>query len=244
VANQSVLGDDPHNLRPDQVLYILPVDGTYHRWSAGDELEGVAEFYGVSVDAIIRFPGNHLMASGDADSAPQHIEPGTWLIIPGGRRQFVSWSAPYIPRDNPSVANILGSGACKEIPDGLVGSGVFIWPAAHHFLAGFDYHPEVNHAAIDLDGQEGDAVFAVDSGVVVFAGWNNWGLGMMVVINHGNGWQTLYAHLSAILVQCGQSVSQGDLIGTIGSSGNALRPQLHFEMMFEGARVNPWLYLP
>lgn len=243
-ANQNLLGDDPHNLRPGQVLIILPVDGTYHRWSAGDELAGVAEFFGVSPETILNFPGNHLLNAETSESPTLNIEAGTWLIIPGGRRPFVSWSAPYIPLDNPSIANILGPGACKEIDESFVGGGMFVWPAEHHFLAGLDYHPEVNHPAIDIDGEEGDAVFAVDGGVVVYAGWNNWGFGLMVVINHGNGWQTLYAHLGSVLVQCGQIVHQGDLLGSIGASGNVLRPQLHFEMMFNGQHVNPWSYLP
>ena len=74
---------------------------------------------------------------------------------------------------------------------------------------------------IDIDGEEGDAVYAADSGVVVYAGWNDWGYGNMVVVNHGNGWQTLYAHLSSYFVNCGVSVLQGGLIGAIGSTGSA-----------------------
>ena len=80
--------------------------------------------------------------------------------------------------------------------------------------------------------------------VVVYAGWNNWGYGNMVVINHGNGWQTLYAHLSAIYVSCGQSVWQTNIIGAIGTTGNSSGPHLHFEMMYNGAKVNPHNYLP
>ena len=80
--------------------------------------------------------------------------------------------------------------------------------------------------------------------MVVYAGWNNWGYGDVVVINHGNGWQTLYAHLSTYYVACGQSVTQGAVIAAVGSTGNAAGSHLHFEMMFEGERVNPDDYLP
>ena len=59
-SNQQVLGDNPHSLRPDQELNILPVDGAYHRWSAGDGLNGVAKFFGVTPEAIINFPANQL----------------------------------------------------------------------------------------------------------------------------------------------------------------------------------------
>jgi murein DD-endopeptidase MepM/ murein hydrolase activator NlpD len=243
-GNQFVLGDNPHNLRPDQVLNILPVDGTYHRWSAGDGLNGVAKFFGVSPEDIVMYPGNHLDPAQIGDYSHPNIEPGTWLIIPGGKREFVSWSAPSIPRDNPAVAKVLGPGACESVVQGSVGSGAFIWPASHQFLSGFDFAPEANHRGIDIDGDLGDAIYAADAGVVVYAGWNNWGYGNVVVINHGNGWQSLYAHMSAYNVGCGTSVAQGTMIGAFGSTGNSTGPHLHFELMYEGGKVNPWDYLP
>jgi murein DD-endopeptidase MepM/ murein hydrolase activator NlpD len=243
-ANQAVLGDNPHSLRPGQELNILPIDGTYHRWSAGDGLNGVAKFFQVNPEDIVNYPGNDLDLTAIGDFAHPSIEPGTWLIIPGGRREFVSWSAPVIPREKPEVANVLGPGACTSVANGAVGSSAFTWPANHHYLSGFDYAPDANHPAIDIDGETGDPVYAADSGVVVYAGWNNWGYGNMVVINHGNGWQTLYAHLNAYNVACGQSVSQGDVLGAIGATGNATGSHLHFEMMYNGVKVNPHSYLP
>ncbi|MCS6908596.1 MAG: M23 family metallopeptidase [Anaerolineales bacterium] len=243
-ANQYTLGDNPHNLRPGQELNILPVDGTYYRWSAGDGLNRVAAFFGVKPEDIINFPGNGLDPNTIGDYANPNIEPGTWLVIPGGRREFVSWSAPEIPRNRPEVAQVLGPGACKGEIGGAVGVGVFIWPTNRHFLSGFDYSPSTNHFGIDIDGETGDAVYAADSGVVVYAGWNNWGYGNVIVINHGNGWQTLYAHLSAINVTCGQSVYQGSIIGAVGSTGNSTGSHLHFEMMYNGTKVNPWDFLP
>jgi len=243
-GNQFVLGDNPHNLRPGQELNILPEDGTYYQWQAGDGLNGVSKFFGVTPDVIINYPGNHLNPDEIGDYAHPNIEPGTWLIVPGGRREFVSWSAPVIPRDNPGVAKVLGPGACGSVVDGAVGIGAFIWPSNSQFLSGFDYSPSANHFGIDIDGNTGDAVYAADNGVVVYAGWNNWGYGNVVVINHGNGWQTLYAHLSAYNVGCGQSAYQGTVIGAIGSTGNSTGSHLHFEMMYNGTKVNPKDYLP
>jgi murein DD-endopeptidase MepM/ murein hydrolase activator NlpD len=242
-ANQQVLADNPHSLRPGQVLNILPVDGAYHRWSAGDGLNGVARFFGVTPEVIVNFPGNHLDPATIGDWSNPNIEAGTWLVIPGGQREFVSWSAPVIPLDNPGVAKVLGPGACESVTAGVAGAGVFTWPANSHYLSGFDYDVSANHPAIDIDGNEGDPVFAADSGVVVYAGWNNWGYGNVVVINHGNGWQTLYAHLSAYYVSCGQGVFQGNTIGTIGSTGNATGSHLHYEMMYNGVKVNPHDYV-
>jgi len=243
-GNQFVLGDNPHNLRPEQELNILPVNGTYYKWQAGDGLNGVSDFFGVSAEEIIEYPGNSLDPAAIGDYAHPNIEPGTWLIIPNGTREFVTWSAPEIPRDNPSVAKVLGPGACSSVADGAVGAGVFIWPANNHFLSGFDYSPSTNHSGIDIDGETGDPVYAADNGVVVYSGWNNWGYGNVVVINHGNGWQTLYAHLNAYNVSCGQSVWQGSVIGAIGNTGNSSGSHLHYEMMYNGTKVNPWDYLP
>jgi murein DD-endopeptidase MepM/ murein hydrolase activator NlpD len=243
-GNQFVLGDNPHNLKPGQELKILPVDGALHRWSAGDGLNGVAKFFNVDPETIVEWPGNNLDPTALGDFADPNIDPGTWLIIPDGKREFVSWSAPAIPRDDPSVAKVLGDGACGSAVSGAIGAGVFIWPANHHFLSGFDYAPNANHSGIDIDGDAGDPVYASDNGVVVFAGWNNWGYGNVVVVNHGNGWQTLYAHLSAINVVCGQSVYQTNLLGAIGNTGNSAGAHLHFEMMYNGTKVNPHDYLP
>jgi murein DD-endopeptidase MepM/ murein hydrolase activator NlpD len=127
---------------------------------------------------------------------------------------------------------------------GAIGSGTFVWPSDHHYLSGFDFNPDANHPAIDIAGDLGKPAYASDSGVIVYAGWNNWGYGNVIVINHGNGWQTLYAHLSQIDVSCGQSVIQGGVIGLIGSTGNSTGPHLHFEMMYNGVKVNPHDYLP
>jgi murein DD-endopeptidase MepM/ murein hydrolase activator NlpD len=243
-GNQYILGDNPHNLRPGQELNILPLDGTYYRWQAGDGLNGVAKFFGVQPEDIVNFPGNQLNPDAIGDYASPNIAAGTWLVIPGGHREFVSWSAPAIPRSDTKVASVLGPGACSGAVDGPIGVAVFIWPSNHHYLSGYNYSPATNHFGIDIDGDLGDAVYAVDNGVVVYAGWNNWGYGNMVVINHGDGWQTLYAHLSAYNVYCGEGVWQGTVIGAIGSTGNSSGPHLHFEMMYNGTKVNPWDYLP
>jgi murein DD-endopeptidase MepM/ murein hydrolase activator NlpD len=243
-ANLYVLGDNPHNLSPGQVLNILPVDGVYYRWSAGDGLNGVAKFFGVSPDDIVDFPGNHLTRQSVGDYSHPNIPVGTWLIIPNGRREFISWSAPQIPRSNPAVARLFGPGYCGKVAYGVNGTGSFVWPTVEHWISGYDYSPAANHPAIDIAGQLGNAVYAADSGVVVYAGWNDWGYGNVIVIDHGNGWQTLYAHLSQVRVGCGQSVNQGELIGNVGSTGNSSGPHLHFEMMLNGTKQNPHAYLP
>lgn len=240
-GNYDVLQDDPHRLKPGQQLNIAPVDGTLYTWHDGDGLRGVANFFGVQPEDIVQCPGNNLDPG--VDPAEVDLEAGTLLIVPGGSRQLVTWSAPRITRSNPAVAKILGAGACGTIADGAVGTGTFIWPAPSTSLSGYDYSSI--HPAIDIAGDTGHAIFASDSGVVVYSGWNDWGYGYVVVLDHGNGWQTLYAHLSAINVGCGQSVAQGAVIAAMGSTGNSSGPHLHFEMMHDDyGKVNPRNFLP
>ncbi len=243
-GNYYTLADDPHSLSPDQTLNILPVDGVYYEWHAGDGLNGVSEFYGSTAEDIINFPANHLSADSVGDWSNPNIAPGTWIVIPGGSREFVTWSAPRITRDNPAVAKIFGPGACGTVMDGPVGNGYFLWPSTERWLSGYDYSPETNHFGIDIAGNEGNAVFASDNGVVVYAGWNDWGYGNVVVIDHGNGWQTLYAHLSAYNVQCGSYAYQGDVIGAVGTTGKSSGPHLHFEMRSDTyGKANPHNFL-
>ena len=246
-GNYFSLRDDPHNLTPGQELNILPVNGTYYEWNAGDGLNGVAVYFGVEPGTIVNFPANHLDPQNIGDYVSPNIEPGTWLVIPGGKREFVtSWSAPIgVTRDNPAIAHYLGAGACGPISGGLIGFGTFIWPTDNHYLSGNDYSPESNHRGIDLSGNEGDPIYASDSGVIVYAGWNDYGYGNMIIIDHGRDWQTLYAHLSVINVSCGQSVSQGEIIAAMGSTGRSTGSHLHFEIMHtQYGKVNPWNLLP
>ena len=243
-GNYEILLDDPHSLRAGQELNILPVNGVYWQWLGGLSFGAWAEFYGVTAADIIEYPGNNIDAKlvGDYENANIPVE--TWLIIPNGERDFVSWSAPLgVTRENPASARVLGAGACDPVSGGAVGDGYYVYPTNKHYLSGFDYSTKTNHLGIDLAGNEGEGVYAADAGVIVYAGWNDYGYGNMIMIDHGNGFQSLYAHLSALNVGCGQSVGQGEGIGAVGSTGRSSGPHLHFELM-AGMKVNPWDYLP
>ncbi len=191
-GNYYVLLDSPHSLKAGQILNILPVDGTYHEWQQGEGLNGVAKYYGVTPEDVINYPSNGLDAATIGDYANPNIPPGTWLIVPNGTREFVSWSAPLgVTRENPASARVLGEGACGPVSGGAVGFGTFIWPSNKHTLSGFDYSPSTNHWGIDISGNTGEGVYATDAGVVVYAGWNNYGYGNMIMIDHGSGFQYL-----------------------------------------------------
>jgi murein DD-endopeptidase MepM/ murein hydrolase activator NlpD len=244
-GNYNILLDDPHSLKPGQELSILPEDGVYWQWTAENKggLPAFAKYFGAKAEDIVSSPANNLDPSTVGDLNNPNIPDGTWLFIPGGSRELISWSAPLgVTRQNPASARVLGAGACGSISGGAIGYGTFIWPSKNHFLSGFDYS-DIHHA-IDISGNLGEAVWASDAGVVVYAGWNDYGYGNMIMIDHGNGFQTLYAHLSAFNVSCGQSVGQGDVIGAIGSTGHSSGPHLHFEIRSLSSFVNPHDMLP
>jgi murein DD-endopeptidase MepM/ murein hydrolase activator NlpD len=244
-GNFAVLADDPERLTPGQQLNILPVDGVLYQWRTGDGLNGVAKFFGVSTDDIIDWPGNHLDRAALGDLTAPSIPDKTMLVVPGGTRDFTSWSAPRVVRTDPTAGKGIGSGACGEAATGLTGTETYIWPTTEHDVSGYNYSPETNHPAVDIGGDLNTPVFVVDNGVVVYAGWSDLGYGNMIMIDHGNGWQSLYAHLSSVGVACGQSVYQGAQIGLVGSTGNSSGPHLHFELRSDKlGKVNPLVYLP
>jgi LysM repeat protein len=236
-GNYDTLNDDPDMVQPGLDLSILPVDGVLYKWQAGDTLDAVAAKFEIDPHEIVDWPGNHI------DPADPVIQAGTQLVIPGGKREFRQWLIPIIARGNAGVGAAFGSGGCRgDFSGGAYGSGAFIWPSANHYLSGNDYWS--GHLAIDIALSLGDLVWASDSGVVVYAGWSGGGYGNMVMIDHGNGYQTLYAHLSGVTVQCGQSVGKGSTIGYGGSTGNSTGPHLHFEVRSNGGFINPWYVLP
>ena len=238
-GNYANLADSPDNLAVGQVLNILPVDGTYYQWKGTESLTTVASFFGVDPDSIINFPGNHLDPDTIGDLSHPNITAGTWLVVPGGTRQFTSWTAPaQLVREDPSI-RVWGPGVCAGITTVQKGYGTFVFPTVEHWLSGTDYRPELAHYGVDFAGSLGNAIYAVDAGTVVYAGWNDWGYGNMIILDHGNGWQSLYGHLSQINVSCGQSVGQGDIIGLMGSTGHSTGPHLHFELSYNGTYINP-----
>ncbi len=241
-GNFDTLADNPHTLQPGQELNILPVNGTYHEWRDGENLNKVADYYGVDPLDIIQYPGNQIDIY-DFDLDNPSFEAGQMLIVPGGTRELVDYGPPAITRDNPAIAATYGPGHCGTIYTGSVGVGVFLWPTTERWISGYDYNPGANHPAIDIAGSIENPVWASDNGVVVYAGWSNYGYGNLIVIDHGNGWQTLYAHLNSINVGCGQSVNQGQRIGGLGTTGNSSGAHLHFEMIYVGNKVNPWNFL-
>lgn len=132
---------------------------------------------------------------------------------------------------------------------GIVGNGGWAWPTAGGVASGFGprLHPILGyyrmHSGLDIGGAQGQAIWAATDGVVSLAGWNG-GYGNTVILGHGSGTTTLYAHMSAFAVSPGEYVNAGQVIGYVGSTGLSTGPHLHFEVRINGAPVDPRPYLP
>ncbi|MFC2029255.1 peptidoglycan DD-metalloendopeptidase family protein [Chloroflexota bacterium] len=213
----------PDLLSVGQVLVILPVDGIVHTVLPGDTLKKLAKDYKSTVEKIVGFEGNELA------EAPYVLTPGTELVIPGGRKQVVPWQKIY-PM---TWVGAPPKGAAR-------GSGRFAWPGRGTLTQGF----WSAHLAVDIANRTGVPIYAADAGYVRQAGQDTWGYGNQVVIDHGNGFVTRYAHLDTIKVRAGQSVQKNEQIGTMGNTGRSTGPHLHFEVIQNGVKRNPLGYLP
>jgi len=211
---------NPDMLRLGQKLMVLPVNGVYHTVEKGDTIASIAKKYKAKPNDIVNFAGN------DLDPRKPTLKVGQKLIVPGG-------SKPPVVRRVRIYTGPIPTNAKR-------GTGHFVWPTSGVITQGFKPH----HQAIDIAAPIGTPIKASDSGYVVWAGWNNQGYGNLVIIDHGNGFRTLYAHLSRYFVAVGDSVAQGTVIGLMGATGHATGPHLHFEIRKNGIHRNPFGYLP
>lgn len=218
-SNQE-LTDNPFLLEIGQQLVILPVDGVYHRVKEGDTVEKLASTYRVPVEVIVGYAQNGLAG------ADQPLAVDQMIVVPGGD------ATPPEPPRPPAVRQTASSPAR---------GASFAWPTYGVLTQGY-WLPA--HPAIDLGAPTGTVTRASDDGVVAQAGWSNYGYGNFVVINHYDGYQTLYAHLNRIDVSSGEAVARGQQIGTVGSTGRSTGPHLHFEVILNGRSYNPLSYLP
>jgi murein DD-endopeptidase MepM/ murein hydrolase activator NlpD len=214
------LEQNPDLLRLGQELAVLPVNGVYHTVQSGDTVDSVAKKYKAKPEDVLNFPLNNLTPRN------QSLAVGQKIVVPGG-------SKPYVARQVQVYSGAAPAGAGR-------GSGRLVWPASGSISQGFRAY----HRAIDIASYVGNPVRAADSGYVAVAGWSNLGYGYYIVLDHGNGTQTLYAHLSRFLVNAGDSVGQGTVIGHVGSTGNSTGAHLHFEVIRGGVQQNPFNYLP
>lgn len=115
-----------------------------------------------------------------------------------------------------------------------------LWPTRRRAIT--QYY-SARHQGLDIDGDYTDPVYAIDDGTITFSGWNNSGYGNMVLIDHGNGIVSRYGHNSKVYVRAGQQVSRGDIIAMVGTTGRSTGTHLHFEVIVNGRRGNPFKYV-
>ena len=139
-------------------------------------------------------------------------------------------------------AHILASSNPNPVDLGQSSQG-FIWPLCCSVTSPYGPRWGRMHTGIDIDGTTGDPIVASKSGTVILAEYYS-GYGNAVIIDHGGGYSTLYGHMSAFAVSNGQSVSQGDRIGSVGCTGSCTGDHLHFEIRINGNPVDPMPYLP
>jgi murein DD-endopeptidase MepM/ murein hydrolase activator NlpD len=146
------------------------------------------------------------------------------------------------------TANNLGLGTRAYRRFQLENSQPSIWPVDGRLMGAFGERTDpfsgegAFHRGVDITAPIGTPICATADGIVVFAEMEN-GFGRLVKINHGNGVETYYAHLSRFYVQAGQDVRRGELIGAVGTSGRVTAPHLHYEVHLRGVAVNPYRYL-
>lgn len=200
-------------------------DGVMHIVQPGQTLWRIARAYDVPLETIAR-------ANGIAD--PTHVDVGTPLFVPGAR---ATMEVPPYPAPPPSP---------RRAPEFRPQSTAdFLWPVSGgEFMRPYG-EPRRHHvhSGVDIRGARGQEILAARDGVVAFAGRTTSNYGTMVVIDHGDGVQTLYAHAQKVLVKSGDPIRRGMPIALVGRTGNATTEHCHFELRVENRPVDPMPYL-
>ena len=224
LGGNAYLSEEASSMQVGATLLILPIDGVLHDVLEGETLEGLSELYGISSEEIIDYGPNNL-------EFPFRLYAGTQIMVPGAVREVFVWTAPSLP-SRPSTSDSTGSGITPRVQ----GTGTFVWPSGYRRITQQYWY---GHGAIDIGMPEGSSVVAADTGTITWAGWNIYGYGNLVVANHGNGYETYYAHLSNVSVVPGQVVNQGQYIGASGNTGRSSGPHLHFEIRYFNEMLPP-----
>jgi len=209
-------------IRPGDKLIILPINGVLHKVKKNDTIEKIAKYYNAESEKIIEF--NAL-----ADAKDLAVD--EFLIVPDGKVPPPPPPAPQ-PRSRLALPYII-----KKTP-ATSKSGRMVWPASGRITQYFGWR----HTGLDVAAPTGTPIYAAESGIIKYTGWGR-GYGNEIVISHGNGVETRYAHLSKFLIEQGNTVTKGEIIGLVGSTGWSTGPHVHFEVMINGSRVNPLNYL-
>jgi murein DD-endopeptidase MepM/ murein hydrolase activator NlpD len=213
---------EKETIKVGQTLEILPITGISHKVQKGDTVYSIAKKFDTSPQGIVDFPFNTFVNDETFELAIGQI-----IVVPDGIMPSAVAATPRARQITPDAGTV-------------VASGVFVWPTSGNISQRFAWY----HQGLDIANKAMPNILAADSGAVVVAGWpDGYGYGNRVVIDHGNGYKTLYAHLSSIYVVAGQTVTRGDIIGRMGCTGRCTGPHLHFEVIKNGTHIDPLIVL-
>jgi murein DD-endopeptidase MepM/ murein hydrolase activator NlpD len=202
------------------VIKIPPVTGVVYKVKPGDTIYTISKKFEANAQAIVDFPFNTF-----SDDETFALVAGQTLVIPDGVMPDAPSAVPV-----PRFANILTPDA-----GAVSATGSFVWPAAGTITQKFSWY----HPGVDIASHSGGPILASDSGVVITSGWSTSGYGNHIVVDHGNGYKTLYAHMSVLMAAVGQRVSRGSTIGMMGSTGRSTGTHLHFEIHAAAGKIDP-----
>jgi murein DD-endopeptidase MepM/ murein hydrolase activator NlpD len=210
-------------LKPGQKLEIPPVTGMVHKVKRGETIHSIAKEYQVDSQQIVNWPFNTF--TNDETFA---LAVGQLLIVPEGIKPEASPPPSYLARRKQTPS----AGAVSA-------TGNFAWPTSGNLTQYYVWY----HPAIDIANRNSPDILASDAGTVVLVRMQRYAYGNHVIIDHGNGFTTLYAHLASIYVNEGQTVGRGNAIGQMGTTGRSSGIHLHFEIRQNGVAQNPLSYL-
>lgn len=217
-------------IKPGDQLTVLPGSGVSHTVARGQTLGQIAQLYGTSIDALLKANGL---------SNANQLTAGARLFIPGATK-LAGAETPAKSASRQTAEIIKGIIGIKQ-PSAIVpAGGRMVWPTSGHRITQYF---SARHTGVDIANHIGTPIYAADSGVVTTVGYNRGGYGNQIIIDHGGGKKTRYAHLSAFGVKAGQKITKGQFIGAMGSTGRSTGPHLHFEVILNGHVYNPLNYV-
>lgn len=207
-------------LKIGQTITVPPISGLVHKVEDGDTLSSIAKKYDVPSQAIADF--NYILDT-------SRLAVGSELVIPGAKVP----EPVYVPPVFTPVTTAAAVGQATP------SRNYCVWPSTTRIITQYFswYHNGIDIAS--PSGRPMPPIFSCTEGTVTRAGWDPFGLGLHVRIDHGNGYETIYGHLSSIYVSFGQRVSRGTAIGVMGSTGRSTGPHVHFMVSYNGVPQNP-----
>ena len=215
---------NPDSLKLGSTITIPPTSGVLHTIRKDDTLSSLATRYDVNTSDIIAYPFNEI-------PDPDTLRIGQKVMVPGGVKPVVRFER--------AVGATPPNGGTTPAATQLPGTQ-FQWPTSGPIFSWFS----AAHRGLDISPAYGTPVYAAEAGVVVKLEYLDWGYGYYLIIDHENGYQTLYSHLSKAFAVPGQRVELREHIGNVGTTGQVTGPHLHFEMHHRGVAFDPLQALP